>query len=171
MSAGFVSLSEQPVALSVVKKLVRGCFAEKGLVCLRSPHKIELLPFSALSNAELRCTEGQAFDHQRELRWRKVGDAYDILLLSTVGNEAIAHEIGLKAMQRRDTAETNEPIHWEVRLLNALAYADTETRLPRSAKIPNGLDIQQRYFIDDKTKYVQFVSLVAQHRVPEASNR
>lgn len=154
MSEEFVGVSEGPVALETLQTLVRRCVGDGGWLCLRFPHRIDLLPMSELPESGLACMEGQAFNQAKELRWRKVGDRYEILLLSSQGGDD-----ELTEMKRRDLTGKNTAINWETVTFDALAYAATETKLPRKINIPSTLNIGQRYFVDADTGCVQFIAL------------
>jgi len=95
------------------------------------------------------CPEGQAFDENRELRWKRKGSGYEVLLLSNTGGDTELSAIGQE---------------WETKALAAKAFSKTETRFPRKIEIPGDLDLGQRYFIDAETASVQFIALrVMQH--------
>jgi hypothetical protein len=89
--------------------------------------------------------EGQAFDGDREFRWKKHGSQYSLLLLSTTGSE-----------------DGFEPIqgNWDIQTWDAHIYPKTETRLP-TVVAADGIAVKQRYFINKQTATVHFVALVA----------
>lgn len=96
--------------------------------------------------------EGQLFDGDRELRWRREGAGYSVLLLTT--NDA-AESLEIQGT----TFEVIEG-DWDARTRNAHVYPPTETRLP-TVIAASGVDISQRYFIDKTTETVHFIALVA----------
>jgi hypothetical protein len=86
--------------------------------------------------------EGQAFNHDCELRWKQQGERYKALLLSTIALSTKFEAIG-QGWRYRD-----RPAHF---------YSPTETRFPQSFSYPD-INIAQRYFIDARTATVQFVA-------------
>ena len=93
--------------------------------------------------------EGQMFNYQQEIRWKKQGEEFNILCL-TIGE--------------LDRDITWEPLagNWSFQDREAAVYPETETRFPN--KIINqvaedGNIVGQRYFLDSKTATVHFVAL------------
>lgn len=144
MNNPYVGISPAPLSISALKALVDGCVGSDGWLFLRWPHKVDLLPVADKTEEDLVCWEGQAFNQSRELRWKRKGDGYDVLLLSESGGD--------KALSPLEGT-------WETKVLDAKAYPKTETRLPKSVSIPKELDLGQRYFIDAETACVQFIAL------------
>jgi hypothetical protein len=88
--------------------------------------------------------EGQMFNEQWELRWkRKPKDNYELLLLSIAPTELDFIKIG----------ET-----WETQQRDAYLLSPTDRRFPKHLPQPKN-DISQRYFIDKNTATVHFVAL------------
>jgi hypothetical protein len=143
MSQPFVGTTQSPIDLETLETLIKRCINSNGWQFLRWPHQVKMLPLS--QPTELDCQEGQAFDQVRELRWKRKGEGYEVLLLSeTDGNEAFL-ALGQS---------------WKTKSLDAQTYPETETRFPRGVKMPVGLnDLGQRYFIDAETACVQFIAL------------
>lgn len=145
-SLGFVSIQSNELSQADLEQLIQRCLTGDTWYCLRSPEAITFhigLP----QGDSLSSPEGQVFNQDRELRWKRQGDEYTVLLLSNT-------EIDDQALQPLD-----EKQQWLIRDLNANFYPPTETRFPRGVAYPDGLDIGQRYFIDGQTGIVQFVAL------------
>lgn len=89
--------------------------------------------------------EGQVFDAKTELRWKKKGHQYQVLLLSTEDKNL----------------EGFTPLgkNWESKAYDALIYPETETRLPKSVKVPENINIGQRYFRNPDTATIHFIAL------------
>lgn len=146
MSNVYVGVTPEPVDLEQLQKIVDSCMGKDGWLFLRWPHKVLLQPVSAPPKTGFDCQEGQAFSNTKELRWKRKGTNYEVLLLSEEGGDELLSPIGYA---------------WETKVLNAKAYPETETRFPRKVTIPAELDIGQRYFIDAETACIQFVALVS----------
>jgi len=145
---GFVSIQRKGLNQAGLEQLIQRCLTGDTWYCLRSPAAITFhvgLP----QGDSLSSPEGQVFSRDRELRWKRQGDEYTVLLLSIT-------EIDDPALQPLD-----EQQQWLIRDLNANFYPPTETRLPRGVAYPKDLDLDigQRYFIDGQTGIVQFVAL------------
>lgn len=144
MSNSYVGVASTPLDASKLKDLISRCISN-GWLFLRWPHKVHLSPMdSSLAVQDLLCQEGQAFNQSRELRWRRKGNAYEVLLLSDSGGDDMFSSLGSV---------------WETKVLDAKTYPETETRFPREVTIPKELDLGQRYFIDVETACVQFIAL------------
>lgn len=111
------------------------------------------LPEGALS------PEGQLFKGDRELRWRRQGEKYSALLLTT--------ENATKSLEIQGVTFDAVDGHWEAQTRNAHVHAPTETRLP-AVIAANGVDVSQRYFVDKNTATVHFVALVVDSSRPLA---
>ncbi len=94
--------------------------------------------------------EGQMFNNQLELRWKKKQANYEILLLSATGSQEDYPEFQLVGND------------WNVVNRNAHLYASgptqTETRFPKKFDHQD-IKVAQRYFMDSKTTTVHFVAL------------
>ena len=145
-SPGFVSIQSNGLSQADLEQLIQRCLTGDTWYCLRSP---QTTTFSAglPTESSLSSPEGQVFSQVRELRWKRQGSGYAVLLLSRA-------EIDDPALQPLDTEQ-----QWLTRDLNASFYPPTETRFPRGVAYPDGLDIGQRYFINRNTGIVQFVAL------------
>ena len=145
-SPGYVSIQSHGLNQADLEQLIQRCLTGDTWYCLRSPEAITFhvgLP----QGGSLSSQKGQVFGQDRELRWKRQGDEYTVLLLSKT-------KIEDQALQPLD-----EEQQWLIRDLNANFYPPTETRFPRGVAYPDGLDIGQRYFIDGQTGIVQFVAL------------
>lgn len=92
--------------------------------------------------------EGQMFNAALELRWKRQGECYSVLLLS----------------ETLDAAEgfTAIPGDWESINRSAHCHESKETRYPKGFHFGDGVEpgqIQQRYFRDRDTATVRFVAL------------
>lgn len=149
MSEPYVGIALEPVSLARLKEIVDSCMGESSWLFLRWPHRVLLRSIGEAPETGFDCLEGQAFSQTRELRWKRKGGNYEVLLLSANGGDASLSPIGKS---------------WETKELKAKAYPETETRFPRKISIPKSLDISQRYFIDTETACVQFVALVPHNK-------
>jgi len=148
----FVGDNATPLDITTLATLINRYVAEPAWHCLRWPHTISLgagLP----STAALECPEGQVFNRDRELRWKRRQGTYTVLLLSITS----VPNTDLRALVNPQ----HQPQTWQIRNLNAQFYPATETRFPQGITYPERLDIGQRYFIDKQTGIVQFVALRA----------
>jgi hypothetical protein len=144
MSNAFVGTAS--VDFVELKNIVRRCLSGKVWQFLRWPHQVKLSQLDVDSKDFFECQEGQVFNQTRELRWQRKGDSCEVLLLSDVGGDDALSEIEPKRL-------------WKTQDLNAMAYPSTETRLPQPVKVPDDLDLGQRYFMDAETACVHFVAL------------
>ena len=143
---GFVSVECSPLDQPSWDELIKRCITGDVWHCLQWPHKTE---FHSEQPTDFSASGGQVFNQDRELRWKRRGDHYEVLLLS---NSPITDD----ALRSLDEAQ-----QWLIRDLNANFYPPTETRFPQGVTYPNGLDVGQRYFMDKQTGIVQFVALRA----------
>lgn len=99
--------------------------------------------------------EGQLFNSELELRWKRRGASYEVLIL---GKAESTPEDGFVALDGT----------WEWCDRNAYFYNNDETKFPKgflyqdanSQKIePKGIPIKQRYFRDSQTATIHFVAL------------
>lgn len=149
MSSPYVGVAPTPIDISALKALVDRCTDGDSWLFLRWPHQVKLLPMTGkIEEKDLVCQEGQVFGQSKELRWKRRGNAYEVLLLSEDGGDEALSPIGQD---------------WETKDLEARFYPETETRFPRSIEAPNELDVGQRYFIDAQTACVQFIALRVKH--------
>ena len=144
---GVASVSD----IEAISKLVSDYIGSDGYLFLRWPHRVHCSSVSEPPDEGLSCPEGQAFNCDKELRWKQKGPAYELLLLSESEEEkspAISQFSAIGSI-------------WETKVLNAKSYPATETRFPKKISVPDKLDLGQRYFIDAETACVQFIALRA----------
>ena len=130
----------------------------------RSPHKVSGIK-SELSEDINSATEGQVFNSQWELRWKKNKSGYTLLLLSKENTDVCSQ---FKPI----------PFDWEIEDRKALLYeankkiSDREIR-SKETRFPKGFEhnfaikesetnkpkICQRYFLNSQTSTVHFVAL------------
>ncbi|MEL6326257.1 MAG: hypothetical protein AAFQ61_05055 [Cyanobacteria bacterium J06626_23] len=145
-NTGYVSTAEG-INLDQLKTLIEKHIIAPHWQFLGWPHSVELLDPDQQINPD--CDEGQVFNPNSELRWRRRGQTYDVLLLSIYSDQT-----GLTPLAE----------DWTVQEHNAQFYPRTETRFPKGLGYQEkGLDIGQRYFIDSTTAYVQFIALRVNH--------
>ncbi|MCU0544430.1 MAG: hypothetical protein MUE44_20020 [Oscillatoriaceae cyanobacterium Prado104] len=103
--------------------------------------------------------EGQMFNSQFDLRWKKKGTGYEVLLLSIEPKNELGFE---------EISGNKEAIKWEAIDRPAYFYNTGETRFPKGfifkdesdEKIdPKNIAVGQRYFQDAKTATVHFIAL------------
>ncbi|MDY7021462.1 MAG: hypothetical protein SWJ54_08870 [Cyanobacteriota bacterium] len=110
---------------------------------------VEKLPSNFEQNPS---PEGQMFNSKLELRWKRKGSGFDILLLSN--SDSLPGE--WKTIE--------EGCEWETEVRNARLYDSTVTRFPHRFKYPDNLKtkIAQRYFKNKETLTVHFIALTVQ---------
>ncbi|MEM9093328.1 MAG: hypothetical protein AAGC93_31970 [Cyanobacteria bacterium P01_F01_bin.53] len=129
----------------VLQSLIDQHVSEQAWRFLRWPDRVELLEPG--ESIDYSCREGQVFNQDCELRWKRQGEHYSVLLLSvTTSSES---EETLKNVGDGWTAEDRD----------ANFYPPAETRFPKGLTYSDALDIGQRYFIDSATATVQFTAL------------
>jgi len=113
--------------------------------------------------------EGQMFNCDRELRWKRQNDRYSVLVLSNTGEVP-----GFKSIidDPEYASESEDKSYWKTEQRPAYGYPTTETRFPRSLIYPESLDVSnrssnqpklaQRYFIAQPTATVHFVALTVE---------
>ena len=116
--------------------------------------------------------EGQMFNCDRELRWKRQNDGYSVLVLSNTGEVP-----GFKSIidDPEYAMESDNKSYWKTEQRPAYGYHTNETRFPRSLTYPESLDVRnnqpsqknmpklaQRYFIAKPTATVHFVALTVE---------
>lgn len=155
---GFVDV-KQVSLWDELKKLLEKLANEESYYFVRSPHAVSGIQMK-LPEQFPPYFEGQMFNSEREIRWKKQGNSYEILLLSRV---EIEPNLGFQPIY-------NEPeeIEWEVCDRHAYFYDIDETKFPKSFIFkdinnqdidPKTIPIRQRYFHEKKTATVHFVAL------------
>lgn len=146
---GFKQVSSSAKLKDFLKQLA----VEKNYYFVRSPHAVSGICMK-LPDQFFPGFEGQMFNADRELRWKKQAHQYEVLILSRV-------EADLEGFERL----TEE---WEICDRPACFHDIDETKFPKSfiykgekdEKIDsNNISIGQRYFQDKRTATVHFVAL------------
>jgi len=146
-------------SLEELQKFLEEIQQEQNYYFVRSPHKVSgiRLELTAESKAEINsATEGQVFNSQWELRWKKKGTGYELLLLSKENNDLC-------------TQFEPIPFEWQIEDRKALLYeandekSDREVR-SKETRFPQGFThnqpkICERYFLNSQTATVHFVAL------------
>lgn len=146
MSA-FVGTKEH-LELTQLQELIKSLFPESAYFCERKPDKIE--PIKPGFPQDF-APEGQIFNQQRELRWKKTKTGFNVLLLSLDEPQS----------QTLNKLKNN----WKTEDQNVHIYGQNETRFPRgvhslSAEIDNNnFALGQRYFKDADTSTIHFIAL------------
>lgn len=147
-------------SLEELREFLKEIEQEHDYYFLRSPHEVSGIKSELPENIN-SVTEGQVFNSQRELRWKKNKSGYILLLLSN---------------ENTDICSQFKPISfdWEIEDRKALLYdanekiSDQENR-SKETRFPKGFThnqpkIAQRYFLDSKTATVHFVALTVQQK-------
>ena len=146
---GFKQVSSSEEIKDLFKKLA----VEKSYYFVRSPHAVSGI-CRKLPDEFSFGFEGQMFNTDRELRWKKQANQYELLILSQV-------EADLEGFEK--LAE-----EWEICDRPACFHGMDETKFPKSfiykgendRKIDsNNISIGQRSFQDKRTATVHFVAL------------
>lgn len=126
-----------------LEELLTKIYNENSYYFLRLPHKVSGIVKKLPS--EFPGTEGQMFNEELELRWKKNQKGYQVLLLSNAGSLPEFSPVGKT---------------WKTKLRDAFFYdkQNRETRFPRKFKVECS-NIAQRYFIDGQTATVHFIAL------------
>ena len=129
---------------------------------LRWPHRVS--GWHSKLPKEFPSPEGQLVTAEIELRWRRYGHGYDLLLLSAESVKWVADQ--LPELKRLGT--------WQTCLRPVLPYRDRIPQYPKRFQYEgiNPDQLQQRYFRNAQTGIVQFVALalVKGATVPDASS-
>lgn len=145
---------------AVMSTFLQACQTDDSQYFLRWPHRVS--GFVASLPKEEISPEGQLFDGDRELRWRRVEQGYSVLLLSNIDTPDPKEIFDYQKHSFQAIGN-----FWDTQTWNAQVYPDTETRLPTSIST-NGVDIKQRHFVDRTTATVYFTALVV---VPSSSKK
>jgi hypothetical protein len=157
MNTGFVGARSR-LSPDEVKKLLEKLATEESYYFVRSPHAVSGI-CRKLPDEFFPGFEGQMFNGDRELRWKKQGSAYEALLLSRVKDDLDGFE---------DLGE-----NWEYCDRTAYFHGPNEPKFPKSFiyKGKNdeniestNISIGQRYFQDKRTATVQFVALTVRSK-------
>ena len=154
MNKGFVYV-RSGLSRDEVKELLDKLATEKSYYFVRSPHAVSGICMK-LPEEFFPGFEGQMFNADRELRWKKQGSAYQALLLSRV-------EADLEGFEPID-----KDCEWQICDRAAYFHALDEPKFPntfvykgeKSEKIvSHNISIGQRYFQEKRTATVHFVAL------------
>ena len=130
-----------------LKPLLEKLKTKDGYYFLKWPDRVS--GFVSNLPDEFLSPEGQMFNSQQEIRWKRKGKNFNILCL-TIGE--------------LDPDLTWEPLEgdWSFQDREAAVYPETETRFPNKIinQVANDENVvRQRYFLDSKTATVHFVAL------------
>lgn len=148
-----VSLSDE------LRALIEKLLIEPSYYFLRYPHAVSGI-WRKLPEDWFAGFEGQMFNAERELRWKKQTLGYEVLLLSRV--EA-APDLGFTPISSNGKA-----INWKICDRHAYFHNMDETQFPKGFIYkgvegedinPKKIPISQRYFQDKDTATVHFVAL------------
>jgi hypothetical protein len=142
-----------------LRELLKNQADSPAYYCCRWPHKISefepKLPDILSPKGEM-CPEGQMLSEHCEIRWKKQGSQFSVLVLSLNQEESVL-VLNLNQEEIEFKKVGND---WKIQTRNAHIYLSTETRFPKNFNQSN-LTLRQHYFMDKDTSTVQFVALTA----------
>lgn len=153
MNKGFIYV-RSGLSGDEVKELLEKLATEESYYFVRSPHAVSGICMNLPQ--EFPGFEGQMFNADRELRWKKQGIAYQALILSRV-------EADLEGFEPID-----KDCEWQICDRAAYFHRLDEPKFPKTfvykgeneKKIDsNNISIGQRYFQEKRTATVHFVAL------------
>lgn len=154
MKKGFVYV-RSGLSRDEVKELLEKLATEDSYYFVRSPHAVSGI-CRKLPEEFFPGFEGQMFNADRELRWKKQGSAYQALLLSRV-------EADLEGFEPID-----KDCEWQICDRAAYFHRLDEPKFPKTFVykgeknekiVSNNISIGQRYFQEKRTATVHFVAL------------
>lgn len=154
MNKGFVYV-RSGLSRDEVKELLEKLATEESYYFVRSPHAVSGICMK-LPEEFFPGFEGQMFNADRELRWKKQGSAYQALLLSRV-------EADLEGFEPID-----KDCEWQICDRTAYFHRLDEPKFPKTFVykgendekiVSNNISIGQRYFQEKRTATVHFVAL------------
>ncbi|HEY9295296.1 MAG TPA: hypothetical protein VIQ31_02780 [Phormidium sp.] len=154
MNKGFVYV-RSGLSRDEVKELLEKLATEESYYFVRSPHAVSGICMK-LPEEFFSGFEGQMFNADRELRWKKQGSAYQALLLSRV-------EADLEGFEPID-----KDCEWQICDRAAYFHRIDEPKFPKTFVykgeknekiVSNNISIGQRYFQEKRTATVHFVAL------------
>jgi hypothetical protein len=154
MNTGFVGARSR-LSPDEVKKLLEKLATEDSYYFVRSPHAVSGMCMK-LPEEFFPGFEGQMFNADRELRWKKQGSAYQALLLSRV-------EADLEGFEPID-----KDCEWQICDRTAYFHRLDEPKFPKTFVykgendekiVSKSISIGQRYFQEKRTATVHFVAL------------
>jgi hypothetical protein len=174
----FVGYKQVPLSVTELQNLISELVIEPSYYFFRRTHAVSGIKEQPPTNDDFSTMiEGQMFNHQFELRWkRKARDSYEVLLLTIADNHN--NFIPLKEISEKNKEpwriEPNNQEKFPSYAYPAYGYRPDETRFPKELIYPPNLNIRlkdenkkypklaQRYFIDNETSTVQFVALTVE---------
>lgn len=157
MSQGFVYF-KPGLSSDEVKKLLERLATEESYYFVRSPHAVSGICRKLPDEFSLGF-EGQMFNSDRELRWKKQGSAYEALLLSSVAADLEGFEAIGENWEYCDRAAYFHGLN-EPKFPKSFIYKGKNDENIESKNISIG----QRYFQDQRTATVQFVALTVRSK-------
>lgn len=163
----FVGVCKDLLTETELRELVEQLATASSYYFLRWSHQVSGIVDELPDN--FPSPEGQMFNCDRELRWKRQNDRYSVLVLSNTGEVP-----GFKSIidDPEYASESEDKSYWKTEQRPAYGYATTETRFPRSLIYPQSLDVSntssnqpklaQRYFIAQPTATVHFVALTVE---------
>ena len=154
MKKGFVYV-RSGLSPDEVKELLEKLATEESYYFVRWPHAVSGICMK-LPEEFFPGFEGQMFNADRELRWKKQGSAYETLLLSRV-------EADLEGFEPID-----KDCEWQICDRTAYFHPLDEPKFPKTFVykgdsnekiLSNNISIGQRYFQEKRTATVHFVAL------------
>jgi hypothetical protein len=140
----FVGVKKELLSIADLLKLIEELATESSFYFLRWTHKVSNDWQQKPKETDFPMLEGQMFNSQFELRWKKkCQNSYKVLLLSLTSDYPDFVPVGS---------------NWHVQDQNVHLHPPTETRFPKQFSA-QGLNIAQRYFINKQTSTVHFVAL------------
>ena len=154
MNKGFVYV-RSGLSRDEVKELLEKLATEESYYFVRSPHAVSGMCMK-LPEEFFPGFEGQMFNADRELRWKKQGSAYQALVLSRV-------EADLEGFEAID-----KNCEWQICDRAAYFHRLDEPKFPKTFVykgendekiVSNNISIGQRYFQEKRTATVHFIAL------------
>ena len=154
MKKGFVYV-RSGLSPDEVKELLEKLATEESYYFVRLPHAVSGICMK-LPEEFFPGFEGQMFNADRELRWKKQGSAYQALVLSRV-------EADLEGFEPID-----KDCEWQTCDRTAYFHPLDEPKFPKTFVykgennekiVSNNISIGQRYFQEKRTATVHFVAL------------
>ena len=157
MNTGFVYVRSR-LSADEVKKLLEKLATEESYYFVRSPHAVSGICRKLPDELSLGF-EGQMFNSDRELRWKKQGTVYEALLLSGVPADLEGFEAIGKNWEYCDRAAYFHDLD-EPKFPKTFIYKGENDEKIKFKKI----NIGQRYFQEKSTATVHFVALTVRSK-------